>query len=478
MTSFSELRRIFLFDGVSDDRLRELLAAGEDVPFGPGDVLFRKAEPADNWWVLLEGRIDLLHRSGHDESVFATMGTPGQWAGGFLAWSDTPGYLATGRGAEAGRVLRVPCHALRSLAQSWFPFGVHLLEGFFQTVRDLEAQTRQHGALVALGTLAAGLAHEINNPAAAAARAVDALEETCDSLVASLAGLAQGSLSPEQFVRLDALRREIEPVSDGGSLAEADREAELLDWLDDRDVPEAWRLAPTLAAGGADRAWCERVAEVLDGATLASGLAWVAATVASGVLLSEIKTSTSRVSSLVAAVRSYSQLDRAPLQSVDVTEGIDSTLTMLGHKIDAGVEVVRDYAPDLPVVEAMPGELNQVWTNLIDNALDAIDGSGTLRLSAHPDGDHVVVEVADTGPGMPAAVSERAFEPFFTTKDVGKGTGLGLDISRRIIVERHHGDVEIDSRPGATVLRVRLPLVNPSSAGPVAGAGDDGRDRP
>jgi len=335
---------------------------------------------------------------------------------------------------------------------------------------------------VALGTLAAGSRTRSTTPPPPPP--APSTPSKRRALARRVAGrLAQGSLSPEQFVRLDALRARSSPFG-RGSLAEADREAELLDWLDDRDVPEAWRLAPTLAAGGADRAWCERVAEVLDGATLASGLAWVAATVASGVLLSEIKTSTSRVSSLVAAVRSYSQLDRAPLQSVDVTEGIDSTLTMLGHKIDAGVEVVRDYAPDLPVVEAMPVELNQVWTNLIDNALDAIDGSGTLRLSAHPDGDHVVVEVADTGPGMPAAVSERAFEPFFTTKDVGKGTGLGLDISRRIIVERHHGDVEIDSRPGATVLRVRLPLVNPSTPGPVAGpattagTGPDRRCRP
>jgi len=457
VTIFSDLRGIFLFDGVSDDRLRELIEAGTEVRFGPGDVLFREAEPADHWWMLVDGRIELLRRSGHQESVFATMETPGQWSGGFRAWSDTPGYLATGRGIEGGRVLRVPSGALHDVARSWFPFGLHLIEGFFQTVRSLEAQTRQHESLVALGTLAAGLAHEINNPASAAARAVDALSEACDSMIGSLVRLAEGSLSSEQFIRLDAMRRELEAAPSTSALAEADREAEILDWLDVRGIEDGWRIAPTLAAGGADPAWCDRAAEVLDGTTIGPGLEWVAAAVASDELLSEVKVATSRVSALVAAVRSYSQLDRAPLQSVDVTEGIESTLVMLGHKIGPGIEVERDYAPDRPTIEAMPGELNQVWTNLIDNALDAMGDAGTLRISARPDGDRLVVEVADTGTGMPDAVRERAFEPFFTTKDVGEGTGLGLDISRRIVEERHHGEIEIDSRPGATVVRVRLP---------------------
>jgi len=174
-------------------------------------------------------------------------------------------------------------------------------------------------------------------------------------------------------------------------------------------------------------------------------------------LLSEVKESTGRVSALVAAVKSYAQLDRASLQLIDVTEGIDSTLVLLGHKLRDGVTVVRNYGTDVPRIEAVPGELNQVWTNLIDNAIDAMDGNGTLRISTGADGDGVVVEVADTGPGMAPDVQARAFDPFYTTKDVGKGTGLGLDISRRIVVERHHGEITIDSRPNGTVLRVRLP---------------------
>ena len=237
----------------------------------------------------------------------------------------------------------------------------------------------------------------------------------------------------------------------------ADREEVLVDWLDAHDVADSWRIAPSLALAGVDVDWCERVGDVLDSVTIGPGLEWVAGTLSTTALLSEIKESTGRVSNLVAAVKSYSQLDRASLQEIDVTEGIDSTFVMLSEKLRDGITVVRDYADDLPRIEAIPGELNQVWTNLIDNAVDAMDGKGTLRISTRADGDHVVVEVADTGPGMPADVQARAFEPFFTTKDVGKGTGLGLDISRRIVVERHHGEIAITSQPGSTVLTVALP---------------------
>ena len=452
-----DLRAIFLFDGLSDEQLLELIAAGDEVDFEDGDVLFREGDAADFWWVLLDGRIELLRRSGREESVVAAMDRPGLWAGGFRAWADNLGYLATGRGAGPGRILRVPSGALGDWARAWFPFGVHLIEGCFQTVRNFEALSREREALVALGTLAAGLAHEINNPASAAVRAVEALQDSCDLLLSSLVRLAERSLSAEQFVAIDALRRQIGAATVTlGPLAAADREEVLSGWLDAHGVDAAWRIAPALAAAGADIAWCERAAQILSEGTLEPGLEWVASTLATASLLSEIKDSTGRVSALVAAVKSYTQLDRASLQLIDVTEGIDSTLVMLGHKLHGGITVVRDYATDLPRIEANPGELNQVWTNLIDNAIDAMDGSGTLRLSTRADPDDVVVEIGDTGHGMPPDVQARAFEPFYTTKDVGKGTGLGLDISRRIIVE-HHGQITIDSRPGQTVLRVHLP---------------------
>jgi signal transduction histidine kinase len=238
----------------------------------------------------------------------------------------------------------------------------------------------------------------------------------------------------------------------------ADQEAALSDWLADHGVDREWVLASSLAAAGVDLAWCERAAAVLEGEALEPGLEWVASTLSVTTLVSEVKESTRRVSELVGAVRSYSQMDRASMQTIDVSDGLESTLVMLGHKLRDGVQVVREYAEDLPRIEAYAGELNQVWTNLIDNAVDAMDGVGTLRVATRAAGDSIVVEIRDTGAGMPPQVQERAFEAFYTTKDVGKGTGLGLDIARRIVVDRHGGAIGIESEPGNTVIAVRLPV--------------------
>jgi signal transduction histidine kinase len=457
--SVEDLRAIALFDGLSDDQLLELMAVGEELRFNPGEELFREAQPADFWWVLLEGTISLVRHVGHEETVLGAMHSPGQWAGGFQAWDPHGVYLATGRATSRGRVLRVPAERLRDRANAWFPFGVHLIRGLVHTVRNIESTARQREALVALGTLAAGLAHEINNPASAAARAVGALEDTSETLLSSLGRLAECSISAAQLVALDALRREIEPQSANlDPLALADREDALSDWLAEHGVERDWLIAPPFAAAGLDIAWCERAAALLGGPPLGAGLEWVASSLSTVTLLSEVKESIRRISDLVGAVRSYSQLDRGSIQQMDLTEGLESTLVMLAHKLKAGVTVVRDYGNDVPRIEAIAGELNQVWTNLIDNAIDAMSGSGTLRVSTRVNENGVIVEIGDTGPGMLQEVQARAFEPFYTTKDVGKGTGLGLDISRRIIVERHGGEITIESRPDETVLRVRLPL--------------------
>ena len=464
-----EIRALSLFDGLADDQLAELVEGSTEVRFESGAVLFCEGKHADFWWVLIDGAIDLVRHIGREDTVVGKMDVPGRWAGGFRAWDEHGVYLATGRGAADGRVLRVPAEVLRERFSAWFPFGRHLIEGLYHTARSIESTARQRQSLITLGTLAAGLAHEINNPAAAATRAVDALETACQTLLSSLGRLAQGEISARQFTALDALRREIEPqavVLD--PLALADHEEALASWLSSHGVVCEWMIAPPLAAAGVDVAWCERVALVLEGPALGPGLEWVASTLSAATLLSELKDSSRRISDLVAAIKSYSQMDRASMQHIDVTDGLESTLVMLGYKLRDGVTVVRDYGAHVPRIEAHPGELNQVWTNLIDNAIDAMAGKGTLRLSTRAEGNDVFVEVGDTGPGMPPQVAARAFEAFYTTKDVGKGTGLGLDIARRIIVERHGGTITIDSGPGKTVLRVRIPVPPPVPRGRTA----------
>jgi signal transduction histidine kinase len=452
----ADLRALTIFDGLTDDQLADLITNGTEVSIEPGVELFHEGEYADFWWVLIDGAIDLIRHVGREDSVVARLDVPGRWAGGFRAWDEHGTYLATGRGASDGRVLKVPADVLRDRANAWFPFGAHLIAGLYRTARSIESTARQRNSLVTLGTLAAGIAHEINNPAAAASRAIDGLEAEFRSLLLSLSHLAQRNISAEQFAALDALRNDLEP-SDLDPLARADTEQVLAAWLDRHRVERSWIIAPQLVAAGVDLAWCARAADVLEGSDLEPGLEWVASTFALSALLSEVKESTRRISELVAAVRSYTQMDRASIQHLDVTDGLESTLVMLGHKL-RGVTVLRDYGTDVPMIDAYAGELNQVWTNLIDNAVDAMEGSGTLRVATRVENGDVVIDIGDTGSGMPPEVAARAFEAFYTTKEVGKGTGLGLDIARRIVVERHSGTITIDSQPGETMLRVRLPI--------------------
>ena len=454
-----DLRPLPLFVGLTDDQLGELLAGSAEVPIEPGVVLFTEGEHADFWWVLVDGSIDLVKHVGREDTVVARMDVPGRWAGGFRAWDEQGVYLATGRGTVPGRVLRVPATTLRSLSDAWFPLGGHLIEGVYRTARSIESTARQRGALITLGTLAAGLAHEINNPASAATRAAAELDVACKELLSSQGRLAGAEMTARQYAGLDALRREVAaPVGVPDPLVLAAREQALSSWMTRHRVDEDWLLAPPLAAAGIDVAWCERAAVVLEGSALEPALRWVASTFSAATLLGEVQESTRRISELVSAVRSYSQMDRASRQRIDITEGLESTLVMLGHKLRDTVTVVREYAVDVPMIEAYPGELNQVWTNLVDNAVDAMDGGGTLRLVTRRDDDDVVVEVVDSGAGMTPAVAARAFEAFYTTKDVDRGTGLGLDIARRIVVERHAGTIDIVPAPDETVLRVRLPI--------------------
>ncbi|WP_114907845.1 ATP-binding protein [Ornithinimicrobium murale] len=459
----TDLQPLELFSGLGTEQLEELIAAGREVPFAPGDLLWTEGEHADSWWVVVDGVVELVRRTEREDMVVGRMDAPGRWAGGFRAWVDTGVYLASARGLESGRMLEVPSVALRDLTARWFPFGSHLIKGIYGMALYVESTARQRDALATLGKLAAGLAHEINNPAAAATRATAALGAADDKLFDSLRELAEHGITAEQFTALDALRRDLAARPAPAYVDLAEIEDALAERLEARGVDRSWVMAPVLAAASADTQWCEGLARVVDDRSLQASLDWVVSSLQATVLRAEITESTRRISELVAAVRSYSQLDRAALQRLDVTEGIESTLLVLGHRLREGsVEVVKDY-DGAPHIEGYAGELNQVWTNLIDNAVDAMAGAGTLRISTRAGEDGgAVVEIADTGPGMPEEVVGRAFEAFYTTKPVGQGTGLGLDIARRIVVERHGGTIEIASEPGATVLRVRLPTAPPA----------------
>ena len=458
----ADVESVELFAGLSRDQLDELIAAGTEISIEPDIELFAEGAPADFWWVLVEGSVNLFRRVGREDVLVGRMDVPGRWAGGFRAWDDEGSYLATGRGLTAGRMLRVPSDALRRLSSRWFPFGSHLISGLYHTARSIESTARQRESLVTLGMLAAGLAHELNNPAAAAVRAVDSLERTCTALLKSLRNLADQDISASQFATVDTLRLQLRrPPATADALDVADMQESVASWLHRHGVTKSWQIATALVAAGADVEWCERAGAVLPSTALEPGLEWVASSSSAAELITQVKESTGRVSDLVAAVRSYSQVDRASAQQIDVTEGIESTLVMLGHALGASVRVERDFDQATPRIEAYPGELNQVWTNLITNAIDAMHGEGTLSLVTRAESAAAVIKVGDTGEGMTPQIAAHAFDAFFTTKDVGKGTGLGLDIARRIVNERHGGTITIESQPGRTVVTVRLPLRAP-----------------
>jgi len=344
----------------------------------------------------------------------------------------------------------------------WFPMAVHLLEGAFFGSKNWAQEIGQRERLLALGSLSAGLTHELNNPAAAAVRATAALRERVAGMRHKLGMIAGGKwdrTTLETLIRLQEEAAERVPKALALSPLEAsDREDAITDWLDDHGVRDGWDMAPTFVAAGLDAAWLDHVEATVDPQTLEGALRWLNYTVDTELLMNEIEDSTTRISTLVGAAKQYSQLDRAPFQVVDVHELLDSTLLMLSGKFPPGIRVVKEYYAALPRISAYAGELNQVWTNLIDNAVSAMGSTGVLTVRTGLDRDQVFVEFEDTGPGVPEEIRERIFEPFFTTKPVGEGTGLGLDISWRIVVNKHHGYIQLESSPGDTRFRVRLPI--------------------
>src|SRR5256884_985042 len=463
--SVEELRTLFLFEKLSDDQLQWLCERGHVELIEPGTV-YAEGAPATCFYVLLEGTVVLSRRVGADDIEVGRTSTRGVYTGAFMAYlgeSVPQVYNNSVRVTEPSRFFVLDAAAFAQLMQDWFPMAVHLLEGLFFGNKNAQAAIGQRERLLALGSLSAGLTHELNNPAAAAVRATSALRERVAGMRHKLGMIASGKwdrTTLETLIKLQEEAAERVPKAVALSPLEAsDREDAISDWLEDRGCTEGWMLAPTFVAAGLDVAWLDHIEATVDPETLEPALRWLNYTVDTELLMNEIEDSTTRISTLVGAAKQYSQLDRAPYQVVDVHELLDSTLMMLSGKIPPGIQIVKEYDRSLPQIPAYAAELNQVWTNLIDNAVSAMNGTGTLTVrTGKAREDEVFVEFGDTGPGVRPEIKNRIFEPFFTTKPVGEGTGLGLDISWRIVVKKHHGDLSLESSPGDTRFRVRLPV--------------------
>jgi signal transduction histidine kinase len=460
-----ELHATFLFESLNDDQLHTLAHLGTEVSFAEGETIFVEGEPGEFLWVLLAGEMELLRHVGGQRIRIAAVSRPGSYGGGVQAFASSAtasGYRATARALRRSRFFRLLSSDLGRQLAEWSPMAKHFLDGYLQRLEGIEATVRERERLISLGRLAAGLAHEVNNPAAAAQRTAAELGTVVDRLQATVGQIAASNTTPAQLKALVALRDSIAGTTGSAAgqsaLARANAEDEIGTWLEDHDVADAWDLAADFAARGCDPAWLEQATEALSPTGLGPGLGWIGATLAAPDLVNQLEEALTRITGLVGAVKEYSYMDRAPDTAVDVREGIEKTLLVLGHKLRPGIELVQDYDDGLPRIQANGAELNQVWTNLIDNAIDAMNGQGRVGIRTWRDGDNVNVEIADQGPGIPRELLSRVFDPFFTTKEAGKGTGLGLDIVRRIVVEAHHGEVSINSEPGDTRVIVRLPI--------------------
>ncbi|MEU0580649.1 ATP-binding protein [Streptomyces griseoincarnatus] len=470
-----EIGSLFLFEKLTPEQLGRLCEAGRVERYEPGTV-YAEGDPATCFYVMVEGTVVLSRRVGGDDVEVTRTSQRGVYAGAMQAYlgDRVPQvYNNSLRVTEPTRFFVLPADTFADIMQDWFPMAVHLLEGLFFGVKSTQRAVGQRERLLALGSLSAGLTHELNNPAAAAVRATASLRERVGKMRRKLRVISEGAYDRETLAGLIEIQeRTAERVAKApvlSPLEASDREDLLSDWLDDHGVTEGWRIAPTFVQAGLDEDWLEQVAAAVDEETLASAVGWLNYTVETELLMDEIQDSAARISHLVDAAKQYSQLDRAPFQVADVHELLDSTLLMLSGKLGKGIRVVKEYDRTLPRVPAYPAELNQVWTNLVDNAVAAMretDGEGTLTVRTAREDDRLLVEFGDTGPGIPAEIRDRVFDPFFTTKPVGEGTGLGLDISWRIVVNKHHGSLRFESEPGDTRFQVLLPLTAPASDDP------------
>ncbi|MFC4019959.1 ATP-binding protein [Micromonospora sp. GCM10011542] len=461
----AQLRTLFLFEALDDGQLDWLAEHGRVEQRAGGTVVYAEGEDATCFFVLLSGAVALSRQVRGDDIEISRTDQRGVYGGATQAYLDDrvgETYRNTLRAVSDAEFFVLPAESFAHAVRSWFPMAMHLLEGLVIGMRNSQTIVGERERLLALGSLSAGLTHELNNPAAAAVRATSVLRDRVAGMRQKLAMIADGRLDGRALHGLVELQEEavvrVAAAPKLTPMATADAEDTLTDWLEEHGVTGAWDLAPILVGGGLDAAWLARVREAVGPVDLEAAVRWLTYTVDTELLMREIGDAVTRISGLVGAAKQYSQLDRAPHQVVDVHELLDATLVMFKAKIPAGVKLVREYDRSLPAIPAYAAELNQVWTNLIDNALGAMGEQGVLTVRTGRSGDLLAVEVADTGPGIPPEVRPRIFEPFFTTKPVGAGTGLGLDISYRIVAHKHHGDIRVRTAPGDTTFQVLLPL--------------------
>jgi signal transduction histidine kinase len=471
-----ELRTLFLFEKLTDRQLESLCAHGHVARFEPGPICV-EGEAATCFYVLIEGELVMSKRSGGADIETSRTSQRGVYCGAWSAYVDgvPQVYESSVRVTIPSKFFVLDATAFGEFVKTELPMAVHLLEGLKVGGLRQRQIIDQREKLLALGQLSAGLTHQLNNPAAAAARAVSDLREKIAGMRHKLAMLADGKFSPEGLRVLVTFQEEVaEQVAKSKALEltaleASDREDAIGDWLEDHGIAAAWDYAPTFVEAGLDTDWLERISASVDeadaSASLQGAIGWLRYTIDTELMMNQIAEASSRISALLAGAKQYSQMDRAPYQSANVHELLRSTIMMFGEKLgkDKAVKLVKEVDQSLPEIQCYPGDLNQVWTNIIDNAIQAMDGHGTLTIRTSAVGeDAIKVEICDDGPGIPADIVDRIFTPFFTTKAFGEGTGLGLDLAWRIIAQKHHGNIRVESKPGDTRFIIVLPLVAPT----------------
>jgi signal transduction histidine kinase len=477
--TLEELRRIDLFDDLDDQELAPWrdVAAIRRVP--PETVVAKSRDASAGVFLLLEGVIQgTIFEAGRLEPI--TRQVAPTWLGAITAMTET-GFAGEMRAVTDVRMAVIGPEDFVGLALTQRSVHRRVMRAIRTVSARNAAREQNRERLASLGTMAAGLAHELNNPAAAARRAASDLAEALDVLASTLGLFVESGIEREQVEQLVAMQREAidgaASQSSLGALDAADAEDALLDSLERLGAAEPWRLTEPLAAAGIDATWLDRLAE-LAGPASSSAIAWIAASLTARGLAAEIAESTDRMGKLVKAIKAYAFMDRGDVVETDIHEGLETTLLVLGHKLKhTSIEVRRDYDRSLPKLTLRGSELNQVWTNLLANAIEALGDAGTIEIVTARDGVCARIDIIDDGPGIPEAIRDRVFDPFFTTKAVGEGTGLGLDTARRIVTDRLGGSIALESAPGRTTFHIWLPLESPArpqaSSSPTAAAAEE-----